>query len=183
MLANVTLFNDPVLDYIAGSRHHMFLLTETHTSSQQLEGTRGKIQGIGRRPFLAHAEANWKSRAGREATANGEDPGKATSGGTAIIGDRWLELIEPSTWTMSAETAAKIQDTTVILWRTQGLTIAIAALYLEPWAIAWSKNMDKLGGLGELLKSLAMPFIIGGDFNCEPEELIKTGWPENFRPK
>ena len=82
---------------------------------------------------------------------------------------------------MAAHTAAQVQDTTIVLWRTQGLTIALAALYLEPSAIAWSRNMDKLGGLGEFLRSLDMPFIIGGDFNCDPAELTKTGWPRRLK--
>ena len=42
--------------------------------------------------------------------------------------------------------------------------------------ITAAKNLDLLHCLAGMLERVSGPWIIGGDFNCTPEELTATGW-------
>ena len=37
-------------------------------------------------------------------------------------------------------------------------------------------NLDLLHAMAAVIKQLGEVWILGGDFNCTPEELLSTGW-------
>ena len=51
----------------------------------------------------------------------------------------------------------------------------IATVYMRS-AVGTQGNLDLLASLGEWSQGLAAPFLIAGDFNCEPSELSAVGW-------
>ena len=61
-------------------------------------------------------------------------------------------------------------------WRTAGLTVAIGGTYLEPGLGLQGSNLERLAEVATFLAQLAAPFILAGDFNMEPAELMGTQW-------
>ena len=60
--------------------------------------------------------------------------------------------------------------------RLRRCTLMLVALYLQPNLAPVGENMRRLAMLWKFLALTRLPWVIIGDWNCEPADLIPTGW-------
>ena len=104
--------------------------------------------------------------------------GGGPSSGVAILVRAWMGLIEPLChgpiiWPHRA-VAAVVQPP----W---GQSLFVSSLYLKDSVGMDDHNLEVLGALGAELSVLGLPFIVGGDFNNEPDVLRSTEFVSNLK--
>ena len=67
-------------------------------------------------------------------------------------------------------------DFTPVSWRLKGRNLVLAMCYLSTTIGYTGDNVKKLNLIGSFLKSLKDLWVLAGDFNMTPEQLVKTGW-------
>ena len=60
--------------------------------------------------------------------------------------------------------------------RVRRCTLMLVALYLQPNLGPLGENMRRLAMLWKFLALTRLPWVVMGDWNCEPADLIPTGW-------
>ncbi len=106
--------------------------------------------------------------------------GKGTSGGTAIFSRPSLHISSVEAAVQGKPNIEPLQsadDWTAILLTLKGLTLIIAVVYLTDGLGIRGGNLNKLAQISQMLIALGLPFIINGDYNCTPEEVLQSGWP------
>ena len=67
-------------------------------------------------------------------------------------------------------------------WRVGGTSILLGVVYLHPSPLSWEANLQKLAKLADLTQgSDSRPFVLFGDFNLNPSELLYLGWPQKVQ--
>ena len=59
--------------------------------------------------------------------------------------------------------------------------ILLVTCYLTDSQDASALNLTKLARLGALVHTLNLPYVIVGDFNMTPDELVATQWIDQIR--
>ena len=163
---------------------------ETHLTSEKSNDMAQRANHFGWKVVTAPAQCNMKSKAGREASRKGVDPGKANTNGVAIGARKWLDLSEtmqPSKLVRGAhsslqQTLAKDAFVSmdpafkIAVWRSQGASIAIVAAYFEVNEWRSGKNHATMARIAAVLKLLGLKFIVFADWNTTKDTLIKVGW-------
>ena len=166
-------------EFLAATCSPIWVVTETHLVGHRFHDLKARMLKKGWDLYPAHATPNTKSNPGAAALELGADPGKATTGGVLVAARRWLGTTSlcPSTKDGVPGFVEPVGNNfSFMSWRTAGLTIAIGGIYLEPGLGPQGSNLERLAEVATFLTQLATPFILAGDFNMEPAELMGTQW-------
>ena len=165
-----TTSDGPMLEYAKKCAAHFLTIQEHHLAGRSVLTAAVKMRKLGYKLCAAAAVPSGKSERG-------------TTGGVAIAVkncygiDVIQGLPDPAApWTIYPGRAAGV--------RVQGLIrggVLVISIYLITGEPPNSEdNWRILSRVGEILAMTKLPFVIGGDFQCSPEELRSTGWLEGI---
>ena len=177
--SNITMWGPKAEEFLATSLAPIWVVTETHLVGHRYRDLKARMLRKGWDLYPAHATPNTKSTPGAAALELGADPGRATTGGVLVAARRWLgtTALCPITKDGVPGFIEPVGNNfSFMSWRTAGLTIAIGGIYLEPSLGPQGCNLERLAEVATSLTQLATPFILAGDFNMEPGELMGTQW-------
>ncbi len=182
--SNITMWGPKAEDFLSKLEAPIWVVTETHLAGSRFHDLKARMHHKGWDLYPAHATPNSKSLPGVVALEQGSDPGKATTGGVIVAARRWL-----GTTALCPATVQGIpgflepvgNNFSFMSWRTASLTMAVGGIYLEPGIGPRGVNLDRLAEVGTFLAQFAVPFIIAGDFNMEPAELLSTEWAQKLK--
>ena len=177
--SNITMWGPKAEEFLAATCSPIWVVTETHLVGHRFHDLKARMLKKGWDLYPAHATPNTKSNPGAAALELGADPGKATTGGVLVAARRWLGTTSlcPSTKDGVPGFVEPVGNNfSFMSWRTAGLTIAIGGIYLEPGLGPQGSNLERLAEVATFLTQIATPFILAGDFNMEPAELMGTQW-------
>jgi len=101
---------------------------------------------------------------------------KASSGGVGVAARKNLEV---STMIgedgFQKESASPVQNWIIVRLRLKGCDVLIGEVYLEHSIGLTGANLAMVEKVAKILRSYGMPFIILGDWNTPPEQLVDTG--------
>ena len=169
---------------MATSPAHIWVVTETHLVGHRFHDLKARMLRKGWDLYPAHATPNTKSTPGAAALELGADPGRATTGGVLVAARRWLgtTALCPITKDGVPGFVEPVGNNfSFMSWRTAGLTIAVGGIYLEPGLGPQGCNLERLAEVATFLTQLSIPFILAGDFNMEPSELMGTQWAHKLK--
>ena len=153
------------------------MAAETHLTKQRATATEPALRAAGWQHALAHAVANKRSVAGEAALFVGADPGNACTGGLLIAHRPWLH-VSTASLVVSSKYASSV---CAVRWRTAGLDILIVGLYLHPDEVRDKEHIKILHALVCALSLAAAPFIVAGDFNATPAQIMDLGLFQKVR--
>ncbi|CAK0803810.1 unnamed protein product, partial [Prorocentrum cordatum] len=149
--------------YIArkDERPHLVTVQEVRLGPRQLENARRRARGLGYAAFL-HAAAP----TGQAALAH--------SGGVGVLVRDDLQAREAQ-WRVPGDFRHRMVAVRVA--SASGLQFLACSLYLQDGLGPKGVNLDIIGGLGDLVLTEGLPWLVQGDFNMEPGTLYELGWP------
>ena len=134
----------------------------------------GKHGIAGRRAQLV--QKGWRSQ-WTEARATGRG---GNSGGTLLAWGRQHFVQQLLGEGGFAEKQDANDDWAIVVWNMVGLRFAVGVVYLDDSAGLNKANLAKLHTLGAALAQLRVPFLIYGDWQLEPPELMACGWVQKL---
>ena len=157
--AKVTAWGGKVEAFVADDPLNVgFLgLAETHIPAARHGAVEQRALAAGWRGAFADAPANQRSAAGRAAGEG--DPGRANTGGVAL-------LARPSLGSRPFMPSAHLDFAAGLLWRSDGLATLIMAVYLDAHSAA--NRAQQLARLGQVLRVLTVEVVLMGDWNKDP---------------
>ena len=63
-----------------------------------------------------------------------------------------------------------------MLWRFHGATFAFIACYMDCSIGLVGTNSKKMITIARIIKALGGPWMLVGDFNATPGDMVKSGW-------
>ena len=162
-------------ELLATTSAPIWVVTEAHLMGHRFHDLKARMLRKGWDLYRAHATPNTKSAPGAAARELGTDPGKATTGGVLVAARRWLGTTAmcPITRDGVPGFAGPVgNNCSFMSWRTAGLIISIGGIYLEPGLGPQGGNLESLAEVATFLTQLATPFVLAGDFDMEPSELM-----------
>ena len=147
-------------------RPRVALFVEHHLAASSVPREKELWERHGHRLFLEPAQP----------TGNG----RGTTGGTGVMcmkgvmAREFLPTELQQIFDEAAMQAGRLWQ--AITLRLRRCTLMLVALYLQPNLGPVGANMRRLAMLWKFLALTKLPWVIMGDWNCEPADLIPTGW-------
>ncbi|MDA8583398.1 hypothetical protein N9L68_04175 [bacterium] len=122
----------------------------------------------------------WKARLQQASATEATGP-LATSGGVGILHkpyvhvtpmERLLDTAERATWEHPRFLALVIH--------LKQYAFLLVVIYLETSTGFGPEDMGVLVALGGLIRALQLPYLVVGDLNAPPADLLATGWPQSL---
>ena len=101
-----------------------------------------------------------------------DQPASNTSGTLASVHRRW------SSHTAHEEVAFTHDHFSMQIVPFPDVTVVMASIYLVTGIGLSGRNLEILYDLQVRLRTLGLPFLIAGDWNSAPEDLMDLGWPD-----
>ena len=150
----------PAANGIAG-----FMFSEMHVKEQGLFKLRSKFALQGFHSSVSAASQSELSQAG-------------SCGGTATLFRSYLAISHPFG---SIQPGAVGFDWSSITLLLKGTPVMFVSVYLTCNTGITGVNLQKLSEIGVHIKNAGIPFVIAGDWNVPPSELLESGWPARIK--
>ena len=150
----------PAANEIAG-----FMFSEMHVKEQGLVKLRSKFALQGFHSSVSAASQSELSQAG-------------SCGGTATLFRSYLAISHPFG---SIQPGAAGLDWSSITLLLKGTPVMFVSVYLTCNTGKAGANLQKLSEIGAHVKDAGIPFVIAGDWNVPPSELLESGWPARIK--
>ena len=150
----------PAANEIAG-----FMFSETHVKEQGLVKLRSRfaLQGF-------HSSVS--------AAAQSELSQSGSCGGTATLFRSHLAISHPFGSIQPGAAGLDWPSMTLLL---KGTSVLFVSVYLTCKTGIAGTNLQKLTEIGSYVTNACIPFVIAGDWNVLPSELLESGWPARIK--
>ncbi|CAK0909165.1 unnamed protein product, partial [Prorocentrum cordatum] len=172
--------NDAAKAFVEGAQcFDLIGLAEHHLTRPQCDAEEQRLRRYGWRSMHSWTPATSSRRAAVR-------PGQAERReGTPC----WLRRNDLNTFSHPPDKTGEgafhdqLSDATVTLIRLRHGTFALISCYLDCSIGLVGNNGTKLGNILRVTRSLGVPWIIVGDFNCTPDEMAPSRWPQALKCK
>ena len=162
LAANITKYGDQFLDFLKCTSYKALLVTETHLPAGKIPAAILALRAMGWRAVFAPAVRTGRSEAG-------------TAGGA-------LALIRSNYATAECDPdEATGEDWAMVSILFKGMQVDCYSLYLTDGIGFSGANVHKLSQLATAVRARAKPFMIFGDWNMTPGQLLETNWPQAIK--
>ena len=158
--ATNAFLDSPAANGIAG-----FMFSEMHVKEQGLVKFRSKFALQGFHSSVSAASQSELSQVG-------------SCGGTATLFRSYLAISHPFG---SIQPGAAGFDWSSITLLLKGTPVMFVSVYLTCNTGITGTNLQKLSEIGAHVKDAGIPFVIAGDWNVPPSELLESGWPARIK--
>ena len=158
--ATNAFLDSPAANGIAG-----FMFSEMHVKEQGLVKLRSKFALQGFHSSVSAASQSELSQVG-------------SCGGTATLFRSYLAISHPFG---SIQPGAAGFDWSSITLLLKGTPVMFVSVYLTCNTGITGANLQKLSEIGAHVKDAGIPFVIAGDWNVPPSELLESSWPARIK--
>ena len=168
VVANIDRFSPATSSFLESSVANGivgFMFSEMHVKEQGLVKLRSKFALQGFHSSVSAASQSELSQAG-------------SCGGTATLFRSHLAISHPFG---SIQPGAAGSDWSSITLLLKGTPVMFVSVYLTCNTGIAGANLQKLSEICDHVKDAGIPFVIAGDWNVPPSELLESGWPARIK--
>ncbi|CAK0881457.1 unnamed protein product, partial [Prorocentrum cordatum] len=180
---NCSQYNDAAKAFVEGAQcFDLIGFAEQHLTRPQCDAEEQRLRRYGWRSMRSWTPATSSRRAAVR-------PGQAERREGPHGGTCWLRRNDLNTFSHLPDKTGKgafhdrLSDATVTLIRRRHGTFALIGCYLDCSIGLVGNSGAKLGNILRVTRSLGVPWIIVGDFNCAPDEMASSRWPQALKCK
>ena len=174
LFGNITCLGPQVWDWLnlqadLHSKWHALAFVEHHLDNSGLHTARGRLARLGYRCTASIAKATGRSEAG-------------TSGGAMVCPCNTLKVTAlPETGPPGVWPLGRGNDWAASIVHLKGCSILLLVTYFTCSIGPSGANLEKMYEISMIIRRLALPYIVIGDFNATPQQLAASHWLEDIK--